>query len=73
MNEAKKIAADLDITLTELDCGINALDAVHVAMTAGGSEANAYADALYCVRLYLEERSEAMSSLLQQMMGRTAK
>ncbi len=68
MNEIEKVQApkiNLESILFELECGLNALDAIRTAMAEGPDDPENYLNALYCVHDYLKERDCALNSIYE--------
>ena len=59
-----KCGMRLESVLFELECGLNALDAIHTAMSEGPNSPEEYIDALYCIHDYLLERERALKELV---------
>lgn len=72
MEEIKKIeicAGRLESVLFELECGLNALDAIYAAMAEAPNDPGDYVDALYCVHDYLRERERAVKAIVCDIHG----
>lgn len=49
-----RAAWDTDIIAFRIQCGINALGAIHTAMESGSLDPSSYIDGLFCVYDYLD-------------------
>ena len=56
---------DLDDIATKIHWGVNAISAIHEAMTEGASSAESFTDGLLAINLFLYEQDEKLRAAVE--------
>lgn len=62
-----KTMVDLDDIATKIHRGVNAISAIHEAMTDGASSAESFTDGLFAMILFLDEQDEKLRAVVEDL------
>lgn len=62
-----KTMFDLDDIATKIHFGVNAIHAIHEAMTEGASSAESFTDGLFAMKLFLDEQDEKLRAAVEDL------
>lgn len=62
-----KTMFDLDDIATKIHLGVNAINAIHEAMTEGASSAESFTDGLLAMTFFLDEQDEKLRAAVEDL------
>ena len=58
---------DLEKIAKKIHCGVNAIEAIHEAMTEGASSAESFIDGLFSMQLFLDEQDKKLRAAVEDL------
>lgn len=58
---------DLEYIAIKIHCGVNAIKAIHEAMTEGASSAESFIDGLFAMQLFLDEQDKKLRAAVEDL------